>query len=199
MEENNFQNQPTNGYEGVNVTVPQQPKRKKGLSIASLVLGILSILFLCCCGLNIITAPLAIIFGIVALCKHQDGTGLAVTGIITAVLSLLVIVGVAFSLREILPYSEEIVTDYSRILSEQDEIFPAYEEDGTIPEFLEKYTESPYTEIMDKYGITFKDIMDALLQQYKAGALTNPGLAATVSDSESAVKIDPDMGVMIPA
>ena len=205
MDQNNYGNQPANGYEGVNVTLPpQQPQKgKKGLAIAALILGIVSLIGFCCC-INVITAPLAIIFGIIVLCKHMDGTGLAVTGIVTALLSLLLIGGIAYSVREILPYSQEIATDYMHVLEDQEEVFPAYEEDGTIPEYLEKYTESPYKEIWEKYDITFYDIMDALLEQYKSGTLQQAtGYAVSNSSVENEldgeVELEPDMGLMIPA
>ena len=42
-----------NGYEGVNVTLPPQKQRKSGLAIASLILGIVSLVGLCCCGINL--------------------------------------------------------------------------------------------------------------------------------------------------
>ena len=151
------------------------PKKKSGLAIASLVLGLLSLIGFCCCGINIITAPLAIIFGIVSLAKHRGGTGMAITGIITAVLSLLIIVG---SIRDILPYSNEIVQDYMQLMVDQDEVFPAYEEDGTLPEYLEKYKESPYSDMLTKRGLTIEKLMDTLLEMYKSGQLAQYKMAA---------------------
>lgn len=58
-----------------------------GFGIASLVLGILSILLFCTC-INWLTGILAIIFGIVQLVKGGK-KGLAVGGIVTAALSIL--------------------------------------------------------------------------------------------------------------
>ncbi len=199
MEQNYF-GQPNNGYEGVNVTLPPQKQRKTGLAIATLVLGILSILGLCCC-LNIVTAPLAIIFGIIVLCKRFDGIGLAITGIVFSVLSLLVVVGAIVSVREILPYAEEIGTDYLRMIEEQDEVFPAYEENGTLPEYLEKYTDSPYTEMLEKYDITFYDVMDAFLEQYKAGALEIDveGMSELEMDEDTAEELNVDTAILLPA
>lgn len=192
-----------NGYEGVNVTLPPQKQRKSGLAIASLILGIVSLVGLCCCGINIITAPLAIIFGIVVLAKRQEGTGLAIFGIVTAVLSLLVIVGVFFSIRDLLPYSEQIATDYMQLIEEQDEVFPAYEADGTLPDYLKKYTEPPYSDYFAKHDITFNDIMDALLEQYKSGALKNGyvsvGTTSGGSDAGGQVQVDPDSAILLPA
>ena len=154
------------------------PKKKAGLAIASLILGLLSLAGFCCCGINIITAPLAIIFGIVSLAKKRGGTGMAITGIITAVLSLLIIVGMVFSIRDILPYSNEIVQDYMQLMVDQDEVFPAYEEDGTLPEYLEKYKEPPYSDMLTKRGITINTLMDTLLEMYKNGQLAQYKMAA---------------------
>ncbi len=68
-----------------------------GFGIASLVLGILSIITSCCCGLGIITGILGIIFGCV---QPQDYTGkkpgIAIAGIITSC------VGILFSILTII-------------------------------------------------------------------------------------------------
>ena len=103
---------------------------------------------------------------------------MAITGIITAVLSLLIIVGMVFSIRDILPYSNEIVQDYMQLMVDQDEVFPAYEEDGTLPEYLEKYKEPPYSDMLTKRGITINNLMDTLLEMYKNGQLAQYKMAA---------------------
>lgn len=176
------------------------PKKKTGLAIASLILGLLSLAGFCCCGINIITAPLAIIFGIVSLAKHRSGTGLAITGIITAVLSLLIIVGMLFSVRDVLPYSDVIVQDYMQLMIDQDEVFPAYEEDGTLPDYIEKYKEPPYADIFTKRDSSINDIMDVLLQMYKNGQLAQyktafqqqAGTAAPVTSITDVSVTEPD-------
>ena len=158
------------GYEQVSgYQVPPQRERKTGLAIAALILGIISLIGLCCCGLNIITAPLAIIFGIVSIVKKRDGTGLSITGIVLAALSLVMMLSVFFSVRDILPYSDVIMSDYMQLLTDQDTVFPAYKEDQTLPEYLEKY----------------KDVMDVLLQQYENGQLQNYKFAVSVESSST--------------
>ena len=146
-------------------------KEKKGFAVAALVLGIISILGLCCCGLGGLTAPFAIIFGIVALVKKQAGTGMYVTGIVLAVLTLIMVGSMLYVVSDFMPYSQEIATDYMQLVNDQDEVFPAYEEDGTLPAYMEKYKESPYKELLDKYGVTIEAFMDQLLVQYKTGQL----------------------------
>lgn len=71
---------------------------KKGLSIASLVLGILGIL-LSCTPVGIIGSILAVIFGGICLNKKQGVKGLAITGLVLGIISLalwliLIIMGV---------------------------------------------------------------------------------------------------------
>lgn len=65
-----------------------------GFGIASLVLGILSVFTFACC-INYILAVLAIIFGIVQIVKNEK-KGLAIGGIITAVISI--VLGIVFSI-----------------------------------------------------------------------------------------------------
>ena len=53
----------------------------KGFAVASMVLGLIS-LVLFCTGINIITAILAIVFGIIHLVKQKQNPGMAVAGIV---------------------------------------------------------------------------------------------------------------------
>jgi hypothetical protein len=64
------------------------------LATASLVCGVLGIVFICCCGLfTLMLAPLAVILGIVSLVRIKNnpetlsGVGMAWAGIITGALS----------------------------------------------------------------------------------------------------------------
>lgn len=61
-----------------------------GFSIASLVLGILSIC--CCCAwtISLVFAVVAIVLGIIALVKNYSGKGMAIAGIIVAVVGVLI-------------------------------------------------------------------------------------------------------------
>lgn len=62
-------------------------KSTEGFGIASMILGIISLLLFCTC-INWITGILAIIFGIIQFTK-RSAKGFAVAGIITAALSIL--------------------------------------------------------------------------------------------------------------
>lgn len=176
-----------NGYEQVGVPqIPPAPKQKLGFAIASLVLGLVSIICICC-GLQIITGPLALIFGFIALCKRHDGTGMSITGIATASLSLLLTLVVLITNGNLIRYAGTMLEDFSRVLEEQDEVFPAYAEDGTLPDYLKKYTESPYQEFLASYDSSIYVIMDALLENYKNGELPKPGEGFSNTHTSSAM------------
>lgn len=86
-QQNNYW-QNTNGH---NMYQEPQPKPSQAFGIASLVLGILSLLcFYSCC--NILPAVLAIIFGIVQLAMNKSGKGMAIAGIITSILSVVLLI-----------------------------------------------------------------------------------------------------------
>lgn len=64
----------------------------QGFGIASMVCGIISLVLFCSC-LNIPLAVIALVFGIIQLTKAGTSKGMAITGIITACLSILLLVG----------------------------------------------------------------------------------------------------------
>lgn len=160
-----------NGYQRPYYHAPMQQRKPIGFAVAALVLGLVSLVGICCC-INFVTAPLAIIFGIIALVQKQRGTGMSITGIITATLSLIAVLICFLAFAELVPYAEDIASDYERVIVEADEIFPEYEETGELPEFLTKYLEDPYDSWLDKYDIDIYDIMDVLLVEYKNGNLS---------------------------
>ncbi len=60
-----------------------QPQGGKGMAIASLVLGIVAAVNICCCTyVGIICGTIAIILGIITLKKNGEGRGMAIAGII---------------------------------------------------------------------------------------------------------------------
>ena len=73
------------------------PQESKGLSVASMILGIVSVVLFCFWYLSIPCAILAIIFGVIG--KKKGGKGMAkaglILGIIAIILVILVIVGLA--------------------------------------------------------------------------------------------------------
>ena len=65
-----------------------QNKPISALAVTSLVLGILSLTLCCCIGW--LPGIIGAILGIVAIAKDQGGKGLAVGGVITSVLGLII-------------------------------------------------------------------------------------------------------------
>ena len=87
----------TQQYQDTYRDVP--PEEPAGFAIASLVLGIIS-LVLSCTMINIITAILALVFGIIHMVKYQSRKGMAIAGIVLGIISIvitiiLIVVGVA--------------------------------------------------------------------------------------------------------
>ncbi|MCR4759043.1 MAG: DUF4190 domain-containing protein [Oscillospiraceae bacterium] len=192
MENQTNQNGPIRSGEYDAVTPPEYTSSgssKEGLAIASLITGLMSIFSFCCCGFTILLAPFAVIFGAIVLIRKKNGKRKAITGLILGSLSLITFGSLLFSMRDILPYSDIITADFVQLISEQDEVFPKYEEDGTLPDYLQKYTDAPYTEMMAKYDGDFYDVMDMLLESYKAGTLPryNFVLPSSEAVSEAAV------------
>ena len=70
---------------------PYPPNYNQRPADASMVLGLIS-LVLFCTGINIITAILSIVFGIIHLVKQKQNHGMAVAGIVTAVVGILAFV-----------------------------------------------------------------------------------------------------------
>ena len=67
----------------------------KGLAIASMVIGIISLLISCCYGgfLGVI----ALILGIISLATRRNGKGMAIAGVITSVIAIIItVVAIAF-------------------------------------------------------------------------------------------------------
>lgn len=129
-------NQQSNPYAG-----PETPKygasgKKLGLGfgIASMVLGIISLLCFCSC-INIILAILAIIFGIIQIVSYET-KGMAIAGIVTATISVILFVtcyalllsnatfmnmmeeemGNGFNQREIYEFMQEYTDDVEDML-----------------------------------------------------------------------------------
>lgn len=71
-------------------TPPEEPA---GFAIASLVLGIVSIV-LSCTYINIVTAIIAIVLGAIHIAKHRTRRGMAIAGIILSVVSIVVLIAI---------------------------------------------------------------------------------------------------------
>lgn len=63
-----------------------------GLAIASIVCGIVGLLLICLCYIGLPLSIAALVMGVVALgqinTRNQEGRGLAITGIVTGIVSI---------------------------------------------------------------------------------------------------------------
>lgn len=64
----------------------ENSEEKKGLSIASMVLGIISVVLFCFAYISIPCSILAIIFGFVG--KNKGGKGMAIAGIVLGIIAI---------------------------------------------------------------------------------------------------------------
>lgn len=65
-----------------------QENKVSGLSIASLILGTLSLISACLISISTIMGFLAIIFGISGISSGKSGKGMAISGIVTGIIGL---------------------------------------------------------------------------------------------------------------
>ncbi len=88
-----------NSGSDLNGNNPPMPIKTNGMAIASLVLGIVSIPLDCCCGIGIIPAILALVFGILGKkaikgsSGTQKGDGMALAGIILGAAGIVLGIG----------------------------------------------------------------------------------------------------------
>lgn len=72
-----------------NIQQQNNNNESKGMAIASMVLGILGLVFFCIPILNLILAVLALIFGIVVMYKKSAGKGMGIAGFVCGILGTL--------------------------------------------------------------------------------------------------------------
>ena len=79
-------------YAAPQYAAPQPAKKsnKIGFAIASLVLGIVSILMCCCCEIGALFGIPGAILGGIAISKKYDGKGMAIAGVICSVVGILI-------------------------------------------------------------------------------------------------------------
>lgn len=70
------------------VVINQLERKKDGLAVTSLVLGILGIVFCWCMVIPLIISLCGFIMGIVSLVRTRQHTGLALAGVITSAIGL---------------------------------------------------------------------------------------------------------------
>ena len=128
----------------------------KGLSVAALIFGILGIL---CCCIGFPFAIIGLILAIMALAKRKAGKGLAVAGLITSLITLIISTIVGVSMVPFMPY----VGEMKEFFEDPQAAITEYEEDGTYPAWVEhmindgQITEEEADQIMDQMVQSLKN------------------------------------------
>ena len=121
----------------------------KGLSVAALIFGILGII---CCCMGFPFAIIGLILAILALAKRKAGKGLAIAGLITSLITLIISAIVGISAIPFMPYVDEM----KDFFQDPQAAITEYEEDGTYPAWVEhmindgQITEEEADQIMDQ-------------------------------------------------
>lgn len=128
------------GYNYQNYEEPEKPGM--GFGIASLVLGIISLVLFCTC-INIPLAITALIFGIVHLVRCQEGKIFGVAGIITSVLSIVFFFVMVFALVLNSDFQDSFQEEFQREFDRQ--MQQNLKGDYEWPEDYEDYFDEDYT------------------------------------------------------
>ncbi|MBR6791849.1 MAG: DUF4190 domain-containing protein [Ruminococcus sp.] len=138
---------------------------RTGFAVASLVLGILSVLC-CCCGMTVILAPLSIIFGIIALVKRHGGKPMAIVGVVLSTLAIIATIALSIFINEKLgPY----IDDYMKFIQNAPQVIEEYNETGELPDYLEKYRGEEYKEFWQEGGFDdFDDFFSQFVDEVEA-------------------------------
>lgn len=145
MDYNNYDNNAYNNYE----SYPEN-NNKKGMAIASMVLGIIALVTCICYCSAIPLGLVSIILAIIVLVKQKNGKGFAITGIITSSIAVIIsIVTIALM---------GPVTDNMNDLIQNADIYvQEYTEDGTIP-----------TSVLDMFNGN-EELADQFMQGFSSG------------------------------
>lgn len=93
------------------------PEEPSGMAVASLVLGIISVV-ISCSGYNFITAILAIIFGAIHLAKRRSRRGMAIAGIVLGIISIVIFIIAVVVLVAVIGTNPDIMHMYNEMLNE---------------------------------------------------------------------------------
>lgn len=92
-----YQQQPyQQPYQQTIIVGESTPSKGNNLAVASLVLGILSVVFFFVFYIAFILAVIGLIVGIVSVAQHRDGKSMAVAGIIISAIGLLISIVIGF-------------------------------------------------------------------------------------------------------
>lgn len=136
---------------GFDNNVNAEKQESKAMAITGLVLSIIAFLGICfCIGLPLGIAGLIIC--IIVLVKKKGGKGMAIAG---TILSGLTVVISSVTLAMFVP----VYQDMTKLVMEMPEVIEDYQEDGSLPDYLEKYRE--------QYPEYFEAFMDGMIEEYE--------------------------------
>ena len=125
--------------------------QSKAMGVIALILGILSLIT---CGCCFPAGIIAIILAIIVLVKKKGGKVLAIIGMILSVISIILI---TISTIMFMPLKDS----YMDFVQNADSYIEEYEEDGTYPEFVEKFADMANLE-----GDAREEYMKALMDTF---------------------------------
>lgn len=106
-------------YQGTSYQNYEEPVQENmGFGIASMVLGIISLVLFCTCC-NLLLAVLAIVFGIIHLVRCKSGKGFGIAGIVTAALSIISFFVYIFAFAGSSVFQEEFQKEFQRQFKNQ--------------------------------------------------------------------------------
>lgn len=152
-----------NYYNTVNygMPAPQPPKKGIGFAVASMVLGIISVVMCCSIFIRTILSIAALVFGIIALVSKQRGTGMSITGIITSSVSIIMSIILLVAFGKVAPEFGSFIMDLCKAAVDQETVVEEYERTGELPDYLQKYDEGEWGEFFDSlYDGGFKEYFE---------------------------------------
>lgn len=151
----NYQPVYNNGYGAVR----QNTAKNSGLAIASFIIAVVNLVVFRTL-LSVIAVPLSIVFAIISLAKKRTGTGFAIAGIVISVISAVIIGSAIAVFVRLYPDAKYFVQNEETIVQE-------YMENGTIPEYYEKYNAPKYNKYWKAMGCKdFNEFFGMIIESY---------------------------------
>ncbi len=145
-------------------STPPEKKPPSGFSIAALVLGILSILT-CLYLINVPLAIISIILAIISLVKKHGGIGFSIAGLTLSTVSLVVTCAVLYILSPLLSSLSDFIKDIGELYSHYDEVIEEYDKTGSLPDYMDKYSEGETGKFFDDYYGGFNKFFNEALRK----------------------------------
>lgn len=144
--------QQTNNPYQYSSVAEEQKQGSKALAIVGLVLSIIALIGGLCYCVAIPFGLAGLIISIIVLAAKKNGKGMGIASLIMSIVALVVSVGVIVALGP-------IANDMTRFQEDLPSIVEDYQEDGSLPDYLEKYR--------DKYPEEFDAFMEGVIEEYE--------------------------------